>query len=198
MGSPNYLCGAIYALMAILKIARMGHPVLLAPAREVADPVAPEVAALLADMAETLDDAGGVGLAGPQVHAGLRLFIYKVPASRAEGGDEVPLTAVINPVVTPLGDAMALGWEGCLSIPGLRAAVPRFERVRLTGLDAAGAPIDKEISGFEARVVQHEADHLDGVLYTMRLADFRYFGFNEETLRYDFPLPNIVRAGHDQ
>jgi len=198
MVSPNYLCRAIYAFMAILKIARMGHPVLLARAAEVADAVAPAVARLLADMAETLEDAGGVGLAGPQVHAGLRLFIYKVPAARADGGDEVPLTAVINPVVTPAGDEMAMGWEGCLSIPGLRAAVPRFERVRLTGLDAAGAPIDKEISGFEARVVQHEADHLDGVLYTMRPADFRYFGFNEETLRYDFPLPKIVRAGHEQ
>jgi peptide deformylase len=184
--------------MAILKIARMGHPVLLARAAEVADPAAPEVARLLADMAETLEDAGGVGLAAPQVHESLRLFIYKVPASRADGGHEVPLTPVINPVITPLGDEMAMGWEGCLSIPGLRAAVPRFERVRLQGLDAAGAPIDKEISGFEARVVQHEADHLDGVLYTMRLADFRYFGFNEETMRYDFPLPKIVRVRDDE
>jgi peptide deformylase len=184
--------------MAILKIARMGHPVLLARAAEVADPAAAEVGRLLADMAETLEDAGGVGLAGPQVHAGLRLFIYKVPASRADGGDEVPLTAVINPVLTPVGDEMAMGWEGCLSIPGLRAAVPRFERARLRGVDAAGAAIDKQVSGFEARVVQHEADHLDGVLYTMRMSDFRYFGFNEETMRYEFPLPKIVRAKHDE
>jgi peptide deformylase len=184
--------------MAILKIARMGHPVLLAKAAAVPDVAAPAVQQLLKDMAETLEDAGGVGLAGPQVHAGLRLFIYKVPAARAEGGDEVPLSAVINPVLTPIGDEMAMGWEGCLSIPGLRAAVPRFEHVHLAGLDASGAAIDKVVSGFEARVVQHEADHLDGVLYTMRLADFRYFGFNEETLRFDFPLPKIVRAHHDQ
>jgi len=100
--------------------------------------------------------------------------------------------------VTPLGDEMEMGWEGCLSIPGLRAAVPRFERVRLQGLDAAGGMIDKEIAGFEARVVQHEADHLDGMLYTMRMADFRYFGFNEETMRYDLPLPKIVRVRDDQ
>jgi len=184
--------------MAILKIARMGHPVLLARAAEVPDPAAPEMGRLLADMAETLEDAGGVGLAAPQVHEPLRLFIYKVPASRAAGGDEVALTAVINPVVTPLGDEMEMGWEGCLSIPGLRAAVPRFERVRLQGLDAAGGLIDKEIAGFEARVVQHEADHLDGMLYTMRMADFRYFGFNEETMRYDLPLPKIVRVRDDQ
>jgi peptide deformylase len=198
MVSPNYFWRAMYACMAILKIARMGHPVLLARAAEVAEPGAAEVARLLADMAETLEDAGGVGLAGPQVHAGLRVFIYKVPASRADGGDEVKLTAVINPVLEFLGDEMAMGWEGCLSIPGLRAAVPRFERVRLRGFDGAGGVIDKEISGFEARVVQHEADHLDGVLYPMRMSDFRFFGFNEEVSRYEFPLPNIVRAKHDE
>jgi len=181
--------------MAILKIARMGHPALLAPAKPVEDALAPDVQRLLADMAETLDDAGGVGLAAPQVHVGLRLFLYKVPASRAgEGGDEVPLTAVINPVLTPAGDEMSMGWEGCLSIPGLRAAVPRFERVHISGLDARGQKIDKEVSGFEARVIQHEADHLDGVLYTMRMSDFRYFGFTEETVRFEFPLPKIVRA----
>jgi peptide deformylase len=188
------LLRANYDGMAILKIARMGHPVLLAPASPVADVGAPEVARLIADMAETLADAGGVGLAAPQVHELLRLFIYKVPAARAEGADEVPLTAVINPEVTPLGDGIALGWEGCLSIPGLRAAVPRFERVRLTGVGADGAPIDKEIAGFEARVVQHEADHLDGVLYPMRMSDFRFFGFNEETMRYELPLPKMRMA----
>ncbi len=174
--------------MAILKIARMGHPVLLARAAEVVDPLAPEVARLLADMAETLEDAGGVGLAAPQVHTALRLFIYLVPAARAEG-QAVPLTAVINPVVTALDDAMELGWEGCLSIPGLRAAVPRYLRVGLCGVDAAGAAIARECCGFEARVVQHEYDHLNGVLYPMRMSDFRYFGFNEETLRYPQVLP---------
>jgi peptide deformylase len=178
--------------MAILKIARMGHPVLLARAAEVADPAAPEVRRLLADMAETLEDAGGVGLAAPQVFQSVRLFIYQVPAGR---GPEVALTAVLNPVVTPVltqaGAEMELGWEGCLSIPGLRAAVPRFKRIRLTGLDAAGMTIDQELDGFAARVVQHEADHLDGVMYPMRMVDFRYFGFNEELARDPMALPEV-------
>lgn len=178
--------------MAILKIARMGHPVLLGRAAEVADPAAPEIIRLLADMMETLQDAGGVGLAAPQVFQPLRLFIYRVPAGREEeDAEEVPLSAVINPVVTPRGEDKVLGWEGCLSIPGLRAAVPRYRAVRLTGLDAAGAPVDARLNGFAARVAQHEADHLDGVLYPMRMNDFRYFGFNEETLRHPLPLPDM-------
>jgi peptide deformylase len=198
MVSPNTFWRAMYAFMAILKIARMGHPVLLTRAAEVAEPGADAVARLLADMAETLEDAGGVGLAAPQVHAGVRVFIYKVPASRADGGDEVPLTAVINPVLEPMGDEVAMGWEGCLSIPGLRAAVPRFGRIRLRGFAGDGGVIDKVVSGFEARVVQHEADHLDGVLYTMRMSDFRFFGFNEEVSRFEFPLPKIGRVKHDE
>lgn len=177
--------------MAILKIARMGHPVLLERAKPVDDPTAPEVARLILDMAETLEDAGGVGLAAPQVYTKLRLFIYLVPESRLDGGSAVPLTAVINPVITPLDEEMELGWEGCLSIPGLRAAVPRYKRVRLTGFDPVGAPIDRNVSGFHARVVQHEHDHLNGVLYPMRMSDFRYFGFNEETLRYPQTLPEL-------
>jgi peptide deformylase len=177
--------------MAILKIARMGHPVLLAKAREVEDVRDPAIQALLADMAETLEDAGGVGLAAPQVFRSLRLFIYHVPASRA-GGVAVPLTAVANPVITPLSEARVLDWEGCLSIPGLRAAVPRFEHIRLTGENGLGEPIDVELSGFAARVVQHETDHLDGVMYPMRMSDFRYFGFNEETDRYPMPLPEVL------
>jgi peptide deformylase len=180
--------------MAILKIARMGHPVLLLRAKPVADPTAPEIAQLLENMAETLEDAGGVGLAAPQIHESLRLFIYKIPASRAEGGADIPLTTVINPEITPLTDEITMGWEGCLSIPGLRAAVPRYEHIRLTAQDATGAAIEKTLSGFEARVVQHETDHLNGILYPMRMSDFRYFGFNEETLRYDFPLPKIKAA----
>lgn len=180
--------------MAILKIARMGHPVLLDKAAEVKDPAAPEIAQLIENMMETLEDAGGVGLAAPQVHESLRLFIYLVPASRNGGDEEIPPSAVINPVITPLSDEMTLGWEGCLSIPGLRAAVPRYEHIHLAGFDAAGEPIDKEISGFHARVVQHETDHLDGILYPMRMADFRYFGFNEELGRYDYPLPKIAKA----
>lgn len=177
--------------MAILKIARMGHPVLLAKAQPVEDVLAPEIQRLLADMADTLEDAGGVGLAAPQVFQSLRIFIYHVPAARDSEEGAVPLTAVINPVVTPVGEKIVMGWEGCLSIPGLRAGVPRYETVRLTGVDAEGEPIDAEVSGFEARVVQHEADHLDGIMYPMRMADFRYFGFNEETERYPMALPEV-------
>jgi peptide deformylase len=181
--------------MSLLKIARMGHPVLLQRAAEVMEPDGPEIAALIRDMAETMEDAGGVGLAAPQVFTSLRLFIYEIPALRAGEEEAVEMTAVINPVVTPLDDEIELGWEGCLSIPGLRAAVPRYRNIRLTGFDAAGKPIDKTISGFEARVVQHETDHLNGVLYPMRMSDFRYFGFNEETLRYPLPLPEIAFGG---
>ena len=177
--------------MAILKIARMGHPVLLERAAEVADPGAEECQRLIRDMGETLEDAGGVGLAAPQVYTGLRLFIYLVPGSRAEDALAVPLRAVINPVITPLEGGVELGWEGCLSIPGLRAAVPRYRRVHLAGVDETGAVIDKVVSGFHARVVQHEYDHLNGVLYPMRMSDFRYFGFNEETLRYPQELPEL-------
>lgn len=178
--------------MAILKIARMGHPVLLETAVPVADPLAPDIQRLLADMTETLHDAGGVGLAAPQVYQKLRLFIWHLPAARAENGVAVPLSAVFNPEITPLSEARELGWEGCLSIPGLRAAVPRYRDIRLTGQDAQGTPFTTELSGFAARIVQHETDHLNGILYPMRMSDFRYFGFNEETERHNQPLPEIV------
>ena len=171
--------------MSILKIARMGHPVLLARAAEIEDATDPEIQALIGAMAETMEDAGGVGLAAPQVHVPLRLFVFHVPADRADGGGAVGLRAVINPVVTPVEEAgMALGWEGCLSIPGLRAAVPRWREIRLSGLDASGQAFDERLSGFAARVAQHEADHLDGVLYPMRMEDFRHFGYNEELDRF--------------
>ncbi|MDE2239961.1 MAG: peptide deformylase [Rhodospirillales bacterium] len=170
--------------MSILKIARMGHPVLLARAAEVEDANAPEIQALISAMAETMADAGGVGLAAPQVHVPLRLFVFHVPASRA-GGSAMPVRAVINPVIEPVEEAgQELGWEGCLSIPGLRAAVPRWREIRLTGLDERGEVIDERLSGFAARVAQHEADHLDGVLYPMRMEDFRHFGYNEELDRF--------------
>ena len=172
--------------MAILKIARMGHPVLLQRAEPVPDPGAPEMRRLVADMIETMEDAGGVGLAAPQVHVPLRVFVFRVPPSRAgdaEGEAAVGNTVLINPVVEPVGDEMVLRWEGCLSIPGLRAAVPRYSRVRYRGVDPEGVPISAEAGGFHAGVVQHENDHLDGILYTMRVHDFRLFGFNEELSR---------------
>ncbi len=172
--------------MAILKIARMGHPVLLQRAQPVADPDDPALQRLIDDMIETMEDAGGAGLAAPQVHVSLRMFVFRVPAARATGeADDAEMgnTVAINPEVTPLSDTMQDGWEGCLSIPGLQAAVPRFARVRYRGLGRDGAPFERDAGGFHARVVQHEADHLDGILYTMRMSDFSWFGFNEELAR---------------
>ncbi|MBC7800588.1 MAG: peptide deformylase [Gemmatimonadaceae bacterium] len=176
--------------MAILKIARMGHPVLLTRAAPVDDPGAPEIRRLVADMIETMEDAQGAGLAAPQVHVPLRLFVFRVPPGRTEPGEgdgEMGNTVVINPEVEPLGDDMVLRWEGCLSIPGLRAAVPRFARVRYRGVGPDGAPVGADASGFHAGVVQHENDHLDGILYPMRMTDFSLFGFNEELARASAP-----------
>jgi peptide deformylase len=167
--------------MSILKIARMGHPVLLRKCDPVPDPGAPEIRRLVADMMETMLDAPGVGLAAPQVFQPLRLFVFRVPSGRADP-DDTPLenTVLINPTVDLIGDERALGWEGCLSIPDLRAAVPRATRIRYRGVDCDGNVIEREATGFHARVVQHEYDHLDGILYPMRMTDFRYFGFTAE------------------
>lgn len=164
--------------MSILKIARMGHPVLLAKAAPVPDPSAPEIRRLIADMAETLLDAGGVGLAAPQVHVPLRVFIWR----QAEG-----MVALVNPVLTALGPETEAAWEGCLSIPGLRGEVPRWRRLHFAGLDADGRAVEGEAEGIAARIMQHETDHLDGILYTMRMADLGRFGFNEELARAAAP-----------
>jgi peptide deformylase len=172
--------------MAILKITRMGNPVLLRKCDPVPDPGAPEIRRLVADMMETMEDAPGVGLAAPQVYQPLRLFVFRVPGSRAsQDPDDTELgnTVLINPVVELIGEERVLGWEGCLSIPDLRAAVPRATRIRYRGVDCDGNVIEREASGFHARIVQHEYDHLDGILYTMRMTDFRFFGFTEELNR---------------
>jgi peptide deformylase len=177
--------------MALLKIARMGHPVLLQKAEKVADPTHPEIARLVADMIETMLDAGGVGLAAPQVHVPLRLFVMHLPAARREDGETSPALApfaVINPMIEPLDDDRVLRWEGCLSIPGLRALVPRWSRIRYTGVDTANATVGGVVDGFHANIVQHEYDHLDGILYPMRVTDFSSFGFNEELARFPRPL----------
>jgi peptide deformylase len=169
--------------MSILKIARMGHPVLLQPCDAVADPGAPEIRRLVADMIETMMDAPGVGLAAPQVYQPLRLFVFRVPGGReTQDPDDTPMgaTVLINPTVELIGEDRVLGWEGCLSIPDLRAAVPRASRIRYSGVDCDGNVIAREATGFHARVVQHEYDHLDGILYPMRMTDFRYFGFTDE------------------
>jgi peptide deformylase len=173
--------------MAILKIARLGHPVLLGRAAPVADPGAPEIRRLVADMMETMEDAPGAGLAAPQVHVPLRLFVFRVRPERSSGAPDdrvVDNTVVINPTFEPVGEVRELRWEGCLSIPGLRGAVPRFRRIRYRGVDCDGREVAADVEGFHAGVVQHEYDHLDGVLYPMRMTDFSHFGFNEELTRY--------------
>ncbi len=168
--------------MAILKIARMGHPILRRRAEDVADPSAPEIRALADDMLETMLDAPGTGLAATQVHVPLRLVIFRVPLTEAEdmAGDEPPLTVLINPVLEPLDDGMEEAWEGCLSLPGLRGLVPRHSHLRYRGVDLAGAPIDRTVEGFHARVVQHECDHLDGILYPQRMTDLTGLIFESE------------------
>ena len=173
MGAPHF--SSPRPAMALLKIARMGHPVLIAPAAPVEDPAAPEIRRLVADMAETMEDASGLGLAAPQVHVGLRLFVWRTGA----GG----VSALINPELEQVGDETELGWEGCLSIPGLRGAVRRATRLRFRGFDIDGRAVEGEAAGLVARVMQHETDHLDGVLYPMRMEDFTLFGFNEELAR---------------
>ena len=160
--------------MAILKIARMGHPVLLRVAEPIANSGAPEIQRLIADMVETMQDAGGLGLAAPQVYVPLRLFVW-----RSEDG---PM-ALLNPAIEPLGEATESAWEGCLSIPGLRGCVTRAQRIRFLGLDAQGRPVEGEAEGLTARVLQHEADHLDGMLYPTRMEDMSLFGFTEELAR---------------
>jgi peptide deformylase len=180
--------------MAILKIARMGHPVLRGKAEAVADPSAPEIRHLIADMAETLADIGGAGLAAPQVHVPLRVVIFRVPQERLSGRPDdqaQDLTAIINPVIEPLGDEKEIGWEGCLSVPGLKGAVPRFARIRYRGVAPDGSAIDRTVEGFHARVVQHECDHLDGVLYPQRMTDMRLLMFLEEGARYPIDLATV-------
>jgi peptide deformylase len=169
--------------MALLKIARMGHPVLWAKASEIADPGAREVRQLAADMIETMLDAPGIGLAAPQVHVPWRMFVFHLPTERT-GAPSVPPTVVINPTLELLGEERVPRVEGCLSIPGLRALVPRHVRIRYCGVDCDGAAVGGEVDGLHANVVQHEYDHLDGILYPMRVTDFRGFGFIEEMQRY--------------
>ena len=178
--------------MAILKIARMGHPVLKRPAAPVADPASSELHRLIAHMLDTMEDAEGTGLAAPQVYAPLRIVAFYVSGARArredgpeaaaesEGPEDVPLTVLINPEVVPLGEEKALGWEACLSVPGLAGQVPRYTAVRYRGWNPKGEEIAREAQGFHARVVQHECDHLDGILYPQRMTDLSSLTFTSE------------------
>jgi peptide deformylase len=165
--------------MAILKIARMGHPVLTRRAAPVADPSAEPLQRLIGDMAETLRDAEGIGLAAPQVHQSLRLILFLDAEERGNHAGRAPIV-LINPEIEPLDDARAPDWEGCLSIPGLRGIVPRFARIGYRGLAPDGRTIEREARGLHARVVQHEVDHLDGILFPMRMPDLRQLAFESE------------------
>jgi peptide deformylase len=169
--------------MTLLKIARMGHPVLRRRAAPIPDPTAPEVRRLAEDMLETMLDAQGIGLAAPQVHVARRLVVLRVPSER-QGSDETIATSVlVNPEIEFPDDDLLLGWEGCLSIPGLRGLVPRHARLRWRGLDLDGREVSGEAAGMHARVLQHEVDHLDGILYLDRMPDLRQLTFTEE-MRY--------------
>ena len=174
--------------MAILKIARMGHPVLKALAEPVADPKAQEIQQLVRDMIETLEDVGGIGLAAPQVHVSKRVVIFYVPGERraaaGEPAEDVPLTVLINPEIEPLSEEKAAGIEACLSVPDLAGPVPRWTHIRYRALDLHGRMFEREAKGYHARVVQHECDHLDGILYPMRMTDISQLAFVEELRRF--------------
>ncbi len=168
--------------MAILKVARIGHPVVRAKARDLSDVEigSPEIQRLIDDMVETMHEYDGVGLAAPQVHVSLRLAVIEVPAHDERAEDEVPLTVLVNPRLTLLGGETLPGFEGCLSVPGLRGEVPRHARLRLEALDRDGAPYVVEAEDFFARVIQHECDHLDGSVYLDRMQGMRSLSFIEE------------------
>ena len=164
--------------MTVREILKMGDARLLRVAQPVVAFNTPELAALIADMFETMAAANGAGLAAPQIGVDLQLVIFGFENNqRYPDAPPVPRTVLINPVITPLGDEEQLGWEGCLSVPGLRGQVPRFARIRYTGFGPQGELIEREADGFHARVVQHECDHLIGRLYPTRMRDFTQFGY---------------------
>jgi peptide deformylase len=165
----------------IREVLRMGDPRLLEKSEPVTRFGTPELAALLADMRDTMAYLNGAGLAAPQIGVGLRVVIFGVKSNpRYPQVEEVPDTVLVNPELEPLGTELEEDWEGCLSVPGMRGAVPRFRRLRYAGFDALGRRFERTVEGFHARVVQHECDHLDGILYPMRIRDMRKFGFIEE------------------
>ena len=176
--------------MAIRTVLKMGHPLL----RQVAAPVAQfdqQLQELLVDMDDTMRALSGAGIAAPQIGVGQRVVIFELRENpRYPQVAPVPYTVLVNPVLTALGDEQEEGWEGCLSVPGMRGLVPRFRRLRYQGFDREGAPIDRTVEGFHARVVQHEVDHLDGILYPQRVADLRNFGFEDALAGQVTPMPD--------
>ena len=178
--------------MAVREILKMGDPRLLRVAEPVTEFGTRELDLLLADMFETMHAANGAGLAAPQIGVNLQLVIFGFANNaRYPDAPQVPETVLINPVLTPLSSEMEEGFEGCLSVPGLRGSVPRFKRLRYEGVDQYGEPIRREVDGFHARVVQHEVDHLLGILYPMRIVDFSRFGYTEVM------FPGLDPAGDD-
>jgi len=166
--------------MAIKPVLRMGEPLLFAQAKPVTAFDTPELHALIQDMQDTMESMNGAGIAAPQIDVSLRVVIFGVGSNpRYPDAEQVPYTVLINPVLTPVGEEMEDGWEGCLSVPGMRGVVPRFTRLHYTGFDQFGQTIDRLVSGFHARVVQHECDHLDGILYPMRIQDLTNFGYTD-------------------
>lgn len=164
--------------MAVRELLKMGDERLLRVAQPVKAFGTPELAALIEDMQDTMKAANGAGLAAPQIGVDLQVVLFGFERNeRYPEAPPVPLTVLINPVITPLGEAEEDGWEGCLSVPGLRGVVPRWQRIRYSGVDPQGRPIEREAEGFHARVVQHECDHLIGRLYPSRIRDFSRFGY---------------------
>ncbi|HQN65630.1 MAG TPA: peptide deformylase [Methylophilus sp.] len=166
--------------MAVRTVLRMGEPLLLQQAMPIEQFDTPELHALLRDMQDTMQAMNGAGIAAPQIGVSRQVVIFGVGKNpRYPDAESVPYTVLINPVITPLTEGKEEGWEGCLSVPGMRGLVPRFTKIRYTGFDEKGLPIDRVVEGFHARVVQHECDHLAGILYPMRIEDFTQFGFTD-------------------
>jgi peptide deformylase len=166
--------------MAVRPVLRMGHPILKSVSAPVERFGTPELRELVRDMDDTMRALNGAGIAAPQIGVPLRVVIFEVTANpRYPQAEPVPYTVLVNPVLEPLGEQREDGWEGCLSVPGLRGLVPRYAHLRYRGFDLEGRPIDRTVSGFHARVVQHETDHLDGILYPMRITDLRNLGFED-------------------
>jgi len=176
--------------MAVRPVLKMGEPLL----RQVALPVSrfdAQLAALVADMDDTMRHLSGAGIAAPQIGVGARVVIFELQDNpRYPHISPVPYTVLVNPTLTALTQEESEGWEGCLSVPGLRGLVPRITRVRYQGFDLNGAPIDRTVEGFHARVVQHEVDHLDGILFPQRVRDLRHFGFEDALAGQMTPMPD--------
>ena len=176
--------------MAVRQVLKMGEPLL----REVAAPVQhfdAALAELITDMDDTMRALHGAGIAAPQIGVGARVVIFELKENpRYPHIAPVPYTVLVNPQLTVLGDEQDAGWEGCLSVPGMRGLVPRFRRLRYQGFDAQGTPIDRTVEGFHARVVQHEVDHLDGILFPQRVQDLRNFGFEDALAAHMTPMPD--------